>query len=115
MTKLYEALGGRKFIFMLILLAIGLTVDMYTARGLSETFKELMIFLAAIYVTGNGVSKITNSVKEGMKAKAKSDKVPKDLEKNVTALVQYNDAILNSAQLTNQGVSEIIKKLAEKR
>ena len=115
MKTLWDKIGGRKFIITVILLISGAVIDIYTDRGLSTNYKELMIFLAAIYITGNGIGVVSDAIKKKVTTQNNSSKSNfKQIEDNVSNLLQYQDHILKTVQLNTQGLSEIVTKLSNK-
>lgn len=60
MQKFLEWIGGRKFFLALVGLVIGIVVDMYTARGLSENLMIFMISIVGTFGVSNVASKAAN-------------------------------------------------------
>ena len=48
-------IGGRKFTFILIALATGTAIELFTARGITESYMYLLLGLASVFTAGNAV------------------------------------------------------------
>lgn len=53
---------SRKLLFILLLLAMGFSIDFFTERGLSENLLELMKWLGGTYVLGNVGTELSRSI-----------------------------------------------------
>ncbi len=86
MKKFIEAVGGRKTLMSLLVIAVGLAVDLATDRGLSTNLLTLLISVAGGYITGNVVTKFALG-----KNKIESKTNPKAYLKDAQLADQYNE------------------------
>lgn len=53
MQKILEALGGRKFLLTLVVLALAAVIELKTERGISEQFVALLIGVLGVFSAAN--------------------------------------------------------------
>lgn len=111
-NSILTKLGGRKFLFMLVLLVVGIVIDLFTQRGLSDNFKEVMIYLAAIYIAGNGLGKVSDIFKT---KKDVTTDIIQPVNDDTKDILRYQETILNAIQLNTKGLSELIGKFGGKQ
>jgi hypothetical protein len=50
-------IGGRKFIVAVVAMAIAVLVDVLSDKGLSESLRNMLLAITALFFTGNQISK----------------------------------------------------------
>ncbi len=58
MDKIWEAIGGRKFIMSLVLIAVGTLVELKTDRGVSASFAGLLVGILGAFSAANALTTI---------------------------------------------------------
>jgi hypothetical protein len=117
-AKMTEKFMSRKFLFTLVLLAIGFSVDFFTDRGLSTNLKELIIYLGGIYVVGNSMSKTAEVIKSRGAARPDSidpaafQRVLGQLDQSLGEIQQGQQAIIQNVSISNQALGQITKKIS---
>lgn len=72
MQKILDALGGRKFLLTLVVLALAALIELKTERGISEQFVALLIGVLGVFNAANAVittKAMTNEAKVASEAK----------------------------------------------
>ena len=122
MKSILETFTSRKFLFTLLVMGVALSVDMYTARGLSDNFKQVLIYLVGIYTAGNVGSKLSYAYENKGSANSDGDPAPislpdtssKDLDEVKKTLEEINNvlsSVVTSSDTANKGLSFIIDKI----
>ena len=101
---MFEKIGGRKFVYIILILSIGTAVDLLTERGLSSNLLYLLMGGAGIYVTGN-------VVKAKVDGKGGKTSLEKRLDERDAVLLQYLEAINGGVTIGNQGLETILSKI----
>lgn len=57
-------LGGRKVIFGLLIIAVGVTVHMLAPKGLTDQMVELLTFIGVGFFLGNGVENTAKAIQK---------------------------------------------------
>lgn len=52
-VKLFDRVGGRKFVLTLIVIAVGTAIEMCTERGVSTGFVGLLVGVLTVFSAGN--------------------------------------------------------------
>ena len=100
-------LKSRKLWFTIAALIIGTVVDLKTERGLSDNLRQLLLYLAGLYVFGNNLSAGVFAFKE--KSKVKDTTV--DALVNDMGLLQANQRALEQAAVqTNRALETLLKQ-----
>lgn len=110
--KVYRALGGRKFIGLVLLGGGAIAVDLTTTRGLSDA---LATFLGAVYTIYAGTNIL--SKKMPPKPETKHETAPQ-LDPNITlkldnienVLAQIAEGTVNTQQILIQAMNAPIKQ-----
>lgn len=106
--NIFERLGGRKLVFMLLAIGAGVCIDLYSERGLSANLKELMIYVGGLYILGNVGSKTANAVRE------KNTASKKELESLRLQMEQLNanqNAVYQSINTNTEATTQILKTI----
>lgn len=69
----FSRIGGRKFAITMICLALGVIIDLNTARGLSENLLYLMLGIIGVFVSGNVIAKFPGPRGQSFDLSGKSD------------------------------------------
>lgn len=118
MKEFLTALTSRKFLFTLLVMLVALAVDMYTARGLSENFKQVLIYLVGIYTAGNVGTKLSyayENTKLGAAEEVAGDppveNTNKEIEEVKKSLQEINsvlNSVVTNSEATNKGLAFIV-------
>lgn len=103
-------------------MGVALSVDMYTARGLSDNFKQVLIYLVGIYTAGNVGSKLSYAYENKGSVNGDGDPAPislpdtssKDLDEVKKTLQEINSvlsSVVTSSDAANKGLSFIIDRI----
>ena len=117
---MFDKLGGRKFVALVLLIGAGVAVDILAPKGLSSNLMNLMVIMGGVYVGGNvlraGVDKIKVSRKTGeIKGIKELQEALREVQVGQNTLVQYQDAILQTSQVNQQGLTALIETNATKK
>lgn len=110
---MFEKLGGRKFIGLVLLLMAGGAVDIYAPKGLSTNLMTLMLSLGSMYMVTNvakaGVNKIKNT------RRTKEIKEVKELQESVSEMKaeikKSQDAMLEGISNQSKVLQALIQNL----
>lgn len=100
-----KKLASRKFIVIAVMLAAGIIIDLLTERGLSGQLKELMIYLSGTYIVGNGLSAISDGVKNRI-----GQKEVDILKQGMVTLDQQQQQLAGVMEKTNEALSKVIRR-----
>lgn len=104
MRTIIDAIGGRKVIMSLVILAAGTAIDLVTPRGLSENLMYLMLAIAGFYSTANVVAK-----KFGEDV---TEAPPQELSQQVQYLEQFSSGVTAQVAALQEQVSANNKRLS---
>ncbi len=96
-----QKLGGRKVIFGLLLLAVGVALDMLAPKGLSVNMVQLMSFIGVGFFLGNGVEHMANAVKKKKPSGGDSSGASKEILQKIDQ-IQLAQQVLNEQIEVNQ-------------
>lgn len=105
---MFAKLGGRKLVFTLLAISVGVAVDLFTERGLSQNLKELLIFVGGIYTIGNVGVNAAHAIKE---KSTRSDKVLDALQQEMLRLNQSQEVVFNNLNTNTQATGEILRRV----
>jgi len=111
-----KAIGGRKVLVGLLILAAGLTLEF--TIGLSTGLVTLLMFTGAGFFVGNSVEHISGAIRhrphQGV-ALTEVDHVVKAFSAQMAQTTVQVEAIQNSVELTNKAATAIIERLNESK
>lgn len=109
MEKIFEAIGGRKFIMSLVLIAVGTLVELKTDRGVSASFAGLLVGILGTFSAANAfVTKTMGSETESSEEAAPdltAHIAPIQSDINKISTEAKENAALMSQTLANIGTS----------
>lgn len=107
---MFEKLGGRKLIFMVLAMAVGVVVDLKTDNGLSTNLKDLIIYVGAIYTVGNVGSKVSTALKEKntKEVQLQVDQIAQEMR----ILNESQNTVFQTLQTNNQATGEILNRIS---
>jgi len=122
MRKIIDAIGGRKVLFGLILLTVGVSVTLYL-RELPQNLMILMSFIGSTFFLANGIEHIAG-------AKAKSDaaltmpqfqsyviglnKILAAQNENIEELKRSGDKLADATESGSKALKELIIMIGRK-
>jgi hypothetical protein len=112
MKELIAKITSRKFIAFILVMGVGTAIDLHTDRGLSGNLLNLLMFLTAMYTTGNVVAKEVDR-RRAASVQETAQETPVDPAND--QYIQYLEAILESNRVTQQALSQIIERFNIKK
>lgn len=106
--KIFEKIGGRKFIFMVIAVVVGLVVDLNSANGLSTNLKDLIIYVGAIYALGNVGSHAAAAYKN--KEGGKANEIA-ELKAAMQQLNENQNIVFENLSTNTTATGEILRRI----
>lgn len=112
MKDLIEGLGGRKFIFTLLIIGVGTAVELYTERGMTQNFVALLLGSAGIFAAGNSASKFIGGkfgvgLPEGAVGPDSGEVIA--AVQGLTERVEATGAALEAVALTSGNTQKLVK------
>lgn len=104
-----DALGGRKSIMALVILAVGAGIDLYSKAGLSANMLQLLSVIFGAFCVGNGVEHVAGAFKKP--AEVDNNVAPVDiepLEQSIANLSQTLEMTAKASEATLTGVGFLV-------
>lgn len=108
-----EAMGGRKFLMVILMLGVGMGIEILGKNGLSTTMAGLIMGLYTAFSAANVVATVKAAKTEGQEEPTPA--TPVDLSKTEAALshlIERNAALEQAAQTMQTSQASIQKALA---
>lgn len=114
---MFNRLGGRKLLFTLLAVGVGVTVDLCTDRGLSPQLKDLLIYVGAIYTAGNIGTKTAEALRarneaKGAQSQDKVNLVLDQVQQEMLKLNQNQELVYGNLHTNTQATAEILNRIA---
>lgn len=105
--KIYMAVGGRKFLGMILLCGGAIAVDLTTTRGLSTALAGFLGTVYAIYAGTNIIAKKDNKVK-GVTTPPEAPSVKDELDLIADELTHIKGQLSQQEQLTAHTAESVV-------
>lgn len=108
--KLFEKIGGRKFVFFIVTVIVGVIVDIKAKNGLSVNLKDLLIYAGAIYAAGNVGEHVASVIrsKNNKETQLQLDAVAASMDQ----LNQQQAAVLTNLNTNTQATGEVLRRVS---
>lgn len=106
---MFEKIGGRKFLGMILLISAGIVIDIYAPKGLSDNMLYLMMAMGGIYMGVNVFSKGIDKMNKQTR-KTKEIAEIRELKSGMEVLYSQQAQILESSNVNAQALSALLNK-----
>lgn len=106
---MFEKLGGRKLVFGLITLGVGLVIG-HIKGDIPPNVLSLLEMLFGSFVAGNSVGTIVGAVVSGKAVPESTDVVDSDLVSHIEEVKAANSTLAQSVSIIQQSLSLIIRR-----